>query len=123
MVLAGLVLFGVAAAQAMKAYKAEFHELDGDVPAPYYVRWIGRSGYAARALIFALIGWFVVSAASNNDADRAGGLGEALKQLRAQDEGAAILGVVAIGLGLFGVFSLVEARYRRITVTKPEFLK
>lgn len=123
LILAGLVLFAIAAAQALKAYKAEFQELNGTVPVPHYVRWIGRSGYAARALIFALIGWFLVSAASNRDAARAGGLGEALEQLREQDEGAALLGVVAIGLFLFGIFSLVEARYRRINVTKPHFLK
>jgi len=42
--------------------------------------------------------------------------------LRAQPEGAAILGIVAFGLALFGVFSLIEARYRRIRVEKPAFL-
>lgn len=93
------------------------------IPRPDYVRWIGRCGYAARALIFALIGWFVISAALNHDPDQAGGLGEALKQLRAQEEGTIILSVVAFGLGLFGVFSLIEARYRRMRVAKPDFLR
>jgi hypothetical protein len=123
LVVAGIALFAVAGAQAVKAYKARFTELDGDVPAPHYVRWIGRLGYAARALIFAIIGWFIISAALNQDADRAGGLGEALKQLRAQSEGPAILSAVALGLCLFGIFSLIEARYRRIRVKKPDFLQ
>lgn len=123
LVLVGIILFIVAGAQAVKAYKAKFDELDGDVPAPDYVRWIGRLGYAARALIFAIIGWFLISAALNEDADRAGGLGEALRQLRAQPEGALILSIVACGLALFGLFSLIEARYRRIRVTKPGFLR
>lgn len=122
LVMVGIVLFAVAGAQGIKAYRARFDELDGDVPAPSHVRWIGRIGYAARALIFAIIGWFIVSAALNQDASRAGGLGEALKHLRAQSEGAAILSIVAIGLALFGCFSLIEARYRRIRVTKPGFL-
>ena len=117
----GLLFILVAAAQAIKAYKARFDELDHDVPAPVYVRWIGRMGYAARGLIFALIGWFLISAALNNDADRAGGLGEALRQLRAQEGGGTILGLVAIGLALFGLFSMIEARYRRIRVPKPQF--
>lgn len=121
--LAGVLLFAVAAAQAVKAYRGRFDELDGDIPAPDYVRWIGRLGYAARALIFALIGWFVITAALNYDADRAGGLGEALKQLRAQDSGAIILAIVACGLTLFGLYSLIEARYRRIKVAKLGFLK
>lgn len=123
LVLAGCLLFAVAGAQAIKAYKAQFDELDGDVPAPDYVRWIGRMGYAARALIFALIGWFLISAALNHDPDRAGGLGEALKQLRAQDEGTVILGIVAFGLAFFGLFSVIEARYRRIRVAKPAILR
>ncbi|MDO7834028.1 DUF1206 domain-containing protein [Sphingobium sp. HBC34] len=122
LMLVGLCFFAVAAAQAIKAYKAQFDEMDAQVPAPHHVRWIGRCGYAARALIFAIIGWFLISAAANHDADRAGGLGEALKQLRAQPEGAAILAVVAFGLALFGIFSLIEARYRRIRVRKPGFL-
>lgn len=122
LIVVGLCFFAVAAAQAVKAYQARFDELDAQVPAPRYVRWVGRCGYAARALIFAIIGWFLIMAATTHDADRAGGLGEALKQLRAQPEGAAILSVVAFGLALFGVFSLIEARYRRIKVKKPDFL-
>jgi len=122
LIVVGCGFFAVAAAQAVKAYKARFDELDAQVPAPHYVRWIGRCGYAARAVIFAIIGWFLIMAATNHDADRAGGLGEALKQLRAQPEGAAILGIVAFGLALFGLFSLIEARYRRIKVRKPGFL-
>jgi len=121
--LVGAGFFAVAAAQAVKAYKARFDELGGDVPAPLYVRWAGRCGYAARALIFAIIGWFLISAATHHDADRAGGLGEALAQLRDQPEGSAILAVTACGLALFGIFSLIEARYRRIRVAKPDFLQ
>ncbi|MDF0544162.1 DUF1206 domain-containing protein [Sphingobium sp. H39-3-25] len=123
LVLVGILLLFVAAAQALKAYNARFEDLGGDVPAPDYVRWIGRMGYAARALVFLIIGWFVISAGLNHDPDRAGGLGEALEQLRAQEEGSLILSVVAFGLGLFGLFSLIEARYRRLKVEKPDFLK
>ncbi|MGK2909981.1 MAG: DUF1206 domain-containing protein [Sphingobium sp.] len=122
LVLVGLLFFVVAAAQAVKAYKARFDELDGDIPAPRYVRWIGRCGYAARALVFAIIGWFLIAAARNHDADEAGGLGQALTTLRAQNDGPLILSIVACGLGLFGIFSVIEARYRRINVTKPNFI-
>jgi len=123
LIIVGVLFLLVAGAQALKAYKARFDELGGDVPAPAYVRWIGRCGYAARAVIFALIGWFVITAALNQDADRAGGLGEALKQLRAQEQGALVMSIVAFGLLLFGVFSLIEARYRRIRVATPDFLR
>lgn len=119
LLLVGLAIFATAAAQAAKAYKAKFDELNGDVPAPDYVRWIGRAGYAARALVFAVLGWLVVSAALAHDGEQAGGVGEALEHLRTQPEGTALLAMVAAGLALFGAFSLVEARYRRIRVTVP----
>lgn len=115
----GVLLFAVAAAQGVKAFKASFDELRSDTPAPTYVRWMGRTGYAARALIFAMVGWFIISAARNNNAAEAGGLGRALRELQAQEQGAVLLGLVAVGLTLFGIFSLVEARYRRIQVAKP----
>jgi len=114
----GIGLFLVAGAQALKAYKASFDELDGDVPAPAYVRWIGRMGYGARAVVFAIIGWLLISAAIHHDPARAGGLGDALAELRAQPEGSWILAIIGLGLSLFGIFSLVEARYRRLKVPK-----
>jgi hypothetical protein len=51
--------------------------------------------------------------------EEAGGLGAALRQLRAQDQGPLLLLIVAAGLALFGIFSIVEARYRRLRVVPP----
>ncbi|MDX3909765.1 MAG: DUF1206 domain-containing protein [Sphingobium sp.] len=118
LIAAGVLLIVVAGAQAFKAYSAKFDDLSIDVPAPRYVHWIGRLGYAARAVIFAMVGWFVISAARNNNAEEAGGLGRALRELQAQEHGAWMLGIVAVGLALFGVFSLIEARFRRVNVPK-----
>jgi hypothetical protein len=118
--LVSLALFGVAAAQAIKAYRASFlRNLGGDVPAPGYVRVAGRIGYTARAIVFALIGWFFLRAAHHADASEAGGMGQALRRLQAQDDGPLLLGIVAAGLFLFGLYSLVEARFRRIRVRVP----
>lgn len=112
----GLALFVIAAAQAIKAYKARFDEFAGSVPAPRQVRLAGRLGYAARAVVFAMTGWFVVNAAFYEDPEEAGGLGAALKQLQEQEHGPVLLLIVAVGLALFGIFSLMEAAYRRIKV-------
>lgn len=111
--------FAVAAAQAIKAYKAKFDELAGDVPASRQVRWIGRAGYAARALVFAMIGWFLINVLLNRNPEEAGGLGAALRELRQQEHGPSLLLVVAAGLALFGFFSFVEARYRRLKIATP----
>ena len=46
----------------------------------------------------------------------AGGTGQALRTLRDQPYGPWLLSLVAAGLILFGIFSFVEARFRRIRV-------
>ncbi len=119
LIVVGIGLLATAAAQAVKAYKASFDELSGDVPAPRQVRWMGRVGYAARALVFAMMAWFLVNVVVQHDPNEAGGIGAALRQLREQEHGALLLLIVAIGLALFGLFSLVEARYRRLHVAVP----
>ena len=118
--LVALILFAVALAQAVKAYKGRFDELAGDVPAPRQVRWIGRAGYAARALVFAMMGWFLINVLLNRNPQEAGGLGAALRELREQDHGPSLLLIVATGLVLFGSFSIVEAGYRQLKIVTPD---
>ncbi len=113
----GIVLFVVAGAQAWKAYRGDFvRALRGDVPVPRHVCTIGRIGYAARAIVFAIVGWFFITAARQADASEAGGMGMALRSLQAWEHGAILLAIVAAGLLLFGLYSLVEARYRHVRV-------
>ena len=79
-----------------------------------WARRAGRAGFAARGVAFALIAWFFLQAARQHDAGEAGGLRAALQTLAAQPSGSTLLAIVGGGLALFGAYSLVEARYRRI---------
>lgn len=71
--------------------------------------WLGRAGFAARGIVFLVMGWLFMRAAMAERSSEAGGLGEALTSLPASLQTA-----VAAGLLLFGLYSLIEARYRRI---------
>jgi hypothetical protein len=73
---------------------------------------IGRFGIAARAVVFLVIGWFLIRAAYDADADRAGGIDESLAALASQPYGPVVLGLVAFGLMAYGVWEFVKARYR-----------
>lgn len=75
---------------------------------------LGRLGYAARGVVFGVIGIFLIVAALHSDSSEAKGLGGALEALREQPFGWALLALVALGLAAFGAFGVVQARWRRI---------
>lgn len=75
---------------------------------------IGRVGYVARGVVFAIIGIFLFVAAIRADSDEARGLGGALEALEDQPFGWALLALVAAGLAAFGAFGVVQAMWRRI---------
>lgn len=77
---------------------------------------LGRFGVGARALIFGVIGWFLVRAATRFDPRQASDISDALRFLENQSSGSALLGGVAVGLMAYGLFQFVKARYRRISV-------
>ena len=85
----------------------------GATQAVWIVR-LGRFGIAARAVVFAMIGVFLLRAASHRDAGEAGGIALSLAALSAASYGRVVLGVVALGLVAYGAYQLGTARYRRI---------
>ncbi len=80
-------------------------------------RWIigfGAVGMVARMIVFSMIGVFLVNAAFQHDPNQAVGIDGALKRLVARPYGPALLVVTALGLAAYGVYSLGEARFRRV---------
>jgi hypothetical protein len=81
------------------------------------LRWTTRIafvGLMARAVLFGLISWFFFKAATDQDAQKAGGLDGALRKVVDQPYGTWLLGIVAAGLFAYGVFCLIQARYREV---------
>lgn len=115
---AGFVVIGVGVYQAYRGFTREFEEeLDAERMGPQTRRLaipLGLAGHAARAVVFVLIGAFLVKAAVEHDPSEAIGLDGALRELAQQDYGAALLASAGAGLLLFGAYTLVEARYRRL---------
>jgi hypothetical protein len=117
-VVAGAVIFGAGLYQFYKAYKADFREkLETGEMSLREKRWTthaGRLGYAARGVVFGVIGVFLIQAALQANPDEARGLGGALETLARQPFGPYLLAAVALGFVAYGVFMFVVARYRRI---------
>jgi hypothetical protein len=114
----GLGIIGGGAYLALKGLKARFvRGLDQGEMTPRERQWLPRLGivgYTARGLVFAAIGWFVLQAAWHFDPNEAVGVDGALHRLALNSWGPFVLLVVAGGLLCFGLFSFVEARFRRI---------
>lgn len=79
-----------------------------------WVEGIGVVGHLARMVVFGLMGVFLVKAALEYDAKEAVGLDGALKTVAEQPLGPSLLGLVAAGLFAYGLFCLVQARYREL---------
>lgn len=110
LIIAAVVLFAVGLYQLVKAVKLGFlRHIDPEAARKDWVQWVGRLGYAARGAVFMIMAWFLWEAGRQSSASQAGDMGEALASLPTTAQM-----IVAAGLFLFGVFSLVEARYRRI---------
>ncbi len=74
--------------------------------------WAGRVGYGVRGLAFSLVALFLLHAGLAGDAGKAGGMEEALQALAAQPLGWVWLTLAGAGLAIFGLWSMLEARYR-----------
>jgi type IV secretory pathway VirB2 component (pilin) len=78
------------------------------------VKALGMIGTIARGLVLALVGVLVVDAAITHQASKSGGIDKALLTLRDQPFGPFLMLVAALGLVVFGVYGLCEARWRKV---------
>jgi hypothetical protein len=81
-------------------------------------KWGGRVGvvgHVARGVVFGLIGIFIVKAAVDYNPKDAIGLDGALQKLAHASYGPYLLGLTAAGLVCYGLFCLVDARYRDVS--------
>jgi hypothetical protein len=75
---------------------------------------IGVTGLVARAVVFGVVAWFFFDAAVDYNAKKAQGVDGALRKLAAETYGTWLLGFGAAGLFAYGVFCLIQARYREV---------
>jgi hypothetical protein len=114
----GAILIGVSAYQIYEAVTGAFARenrtasMQSDRRHAFML--LGRVGISARAIVFALVGYFLVRAAIAFNARTAVGLDGALARVHHEPFGPWLLGLVAVGLLAFAAFSFAEARYRRL---------
>ena len=116
--LVGLGVIGAGAYNGWRALSARYRKkFDTAEMSRRARRWLPRVatvGLGARAAVFALVGSFLVRAAVRYDPNEAVGVDGALQRLAEARYGPWLLALVAAGLLTFGLFSFLEARYRRL---------
>jgi hypothetical protein len=114
----GLILVGVAVYQGYKGLARNFLEdsKTGEMT-PGIKRaftMLGVWGHLARAVVFVLVGYGLVKAAIDYSPHSAIGLDGALQKLSRASYGPLLLGIVAAGLLSFALYSVADARYRKV---------
>jgi hypothetical protein len=74
---------------------------------------LGRVGYAAQSMVYAVVGYFFIQAAIAFKSTTAKGPSGALIELADTTAGKVLLWIIAIGLFAYGLFCIAEAKYRK----------
>jgi Domain of Unknown Function (DUF1206) len=114
---AGLAVLAVGVGLLWRAFTEGFREnLDlaamGKTARTWGLR-LGRAGYAAKGVVFGIVGLLVIAAAVTYDPDKSRGLDTALKTLAGQPFGQWLLSAIAVGIACYGAYCFLWARYPR----------
>jgi len=114
-----LIFAGKAIWQAYRAYSGKFKDKIKETKLDEKVRGLllkaGRFGYTSRGVVIAIIAFFTFKAGLTHSSEKAGGTKEAFQFL--QNEGGTIwLGIIALGLIGYGLFMILKARYREMSL-------
>lgn len=118
-VLIGLIVVGLVAMTVWQAFEAAIgHRAERGRHRVYErLASAGRAAfyaYAAKGAAYAIAGILLVLAAIQYDPDKARGLDAALRTMAAQPYGTWLLTLTALGIAAYGLFSVVQSRYRKV---------
>lgn len=117
-VLTGLVVIGIGISSIRRGVTTSFCKelnLGGlSAAARSAITRLGQIGHIAKGIALGAVGGVLVYAAWNFDPAESQGLDGALRKVVEQPFGGVALTVVAIGLMAFGLFAILQSRYRRM---------
>jgi len=117
-VVTGLIIIAVGVAGVVKGVKKSFvEEIDTSSMSPGAregVARLGQVGYIAKGVALGVVGALLSYAALTFVRQKAQGLDGALQTILAQPFGRFLLTAVALGFVAFGLFAMLQSRYRRM---------
>lgn len=113
--LVGLAVIAVGGALVWRGWKEKFRKkLDVDGTSgqdgrAYVV--LGKVGYISKGIALGIVGGLFLYAAATHDADRSGGLDQALQAILEQPFGVPLLVAMAAGIACYGLFCFAWAKH------------
>ncbi|MGA4670963.1 DUF1206 domain-containing protein [Propionibacteriaceae bacterium Y1923] len=106
----GLAIIGYGVYQVVKGVRGSFNDdLERDLTG--VGRWVAALGFFAKGVAYAIVGGLFLTAAIRFDPEQAGGMDQALQTLLDQPFGSVLLGIVAVGLAVYGLYCFYWARH------------
>ena len=116
-VVAGLIIIAVGVVHLVKGLKKSFaEEIDTSSMSPVArkgVAQVGQIGYIAKGVALGLVGGLLSYATLTFDRQKQG-LDGAMQTILAQPFGRFLLTAAALGFVAFGVFTILQSRFRRM---------
>jgi hypothetical protein len=82
-----------------------------------WISTVGVAGYAARGIVWLIVGWLFIKAALHSNPKEAGSNEDAFKWLQDSSYGTILLAIISAGLICYGIFMLLRARYQSISTS------
>lgn len=115
----GITIIVLGVRQIRRGVKKKFTEdLAGGV-SQSVVR-LGQTGYIVKGIAYAIVGGLFGWAGITYDAEKAGGLDDALRTVHDAPLGAVLLTVMALGLMAFGVYCFFWARHPKVSTNTTQ---
>jgi hypothetical protein len=119
LVLAGILAVAAGVEAARRSVRLDFRERFTLAPMSRalaaFTRALGAFGCVARCVVFVLVGAFLLKAAVLSSAQQAKGLDAVFRSVASSAGGPWLLALLASGLFCYGLYCLLEARYRDLT--------
>ena len=113
--LAGLCLIGGGLVQVWRGFSKNYQKRIR-LPSRHepLLHAICATGLSARGVLMEITGGFLIYAAVTVDPEQAGGLSDALQWVQSLPFGNVLYALAAAGLIAFGIYGIIQARYRQV---------
>ena len=111
----GVAVVVVGIAHLIKGFKSGFKKyIDFPAEKKQWLVPICRFGLISRGVVWCIIGWIILRSTFVAGSSEDKGISEAFEWLSSAPYGSWLIIIVSIGLFAFGIYSFIEALYRRI---------